>query len=337
MASQKTKFSVGVFILGGVCIALAGIIWLGMSSLFQKGDKYVSYFNESVQGLEVGSTVKYRGVAVGTVEKIGVAPDSKLIEVILNIDRRQLKEGIEGTVAQLKNVGITGLMFVELDQRKPAEIIRSPKLDFPVSYPVIPSKPSDISELLKGIDEVIKQVKNFDLPGVSKRLKKTLEKATNTIEGVNQAVADAEVKKISAGIQKTMQDLNTILDPARWNRIIASVNKLIVDADGTVTSVGQTVDRVDGLVVEKRQTISAALDDFGDAMEKANRLLERGTSVVDTTDASIVELRKYLVYTAQNLERASENLTRVTETLADQPSELIFGGAPPRREVEPEP
>jgi phospholipid/cholesterol/gamma-HCH transport system substrate-binding protein len=38
--------------------------------------------------------------------------------------------------------------------------------------------------------------------------------------------------------------------------------------------------------------------------------------------------------TAQNLERASENLNRFLETLAEQPSQLVFGDPPPRREME---
>jgi len=332
MASQKTKFTVGLFMLGGVVIALAGILWVGMSSLFQKGERYVTYFNESVQGLDVDSPVKYRGVSVGRVERISVAPDSKLIEVVLKIEDRQKLE--EGIVAQLKNVGITGLMFVELDQRKIGEPVQTLKLSFPAKYKVIPSKPSDISELLKGIDEVIKQVKNFDLPGVSERLKKTLDAAAKTVEGVNEAVAQADVKAISEGVQAALKDLRQVIEPNRWQRIIVSVDDLIQNTDNAVTSAGRTVNRIDGIVVEKRAAVLAAVDEFGKAMENANIFLEKGTAVVDTTGASIGELRRYLVFTAQNLERASENLTRITETLADKPSELIFGGAPPRREVE---
>ena len=48
---------------------------------FQKGSVYVTYFDESVQGLQVDSIVKFRGVDIGTVRKIGVAPDQRLVEV----------------------------------------------------------------------------------------------------------------------------------------------------------------------------------------------------------------------------------------------------------------
>jgi len=327
--------------LGGVGIALAGIVWIGMTSLFQEGEKYVTYFNESVQGLDVDSPVKYRGVSVGRVEKIGVAPDDKLIEVVLKIESGQDLE--KGIVAQLKNVGITGLMFVELDQQETGEAVRLPKLDFYTNHKVLPSKPSDISELLKGIDDVIKKFKRLDIQGISDKLKGTLDKAMGAMGNIEKAIADAEVKSISGGIQRTLSDVNQILDPDRWNRIILSmeeavdaVNQILQDAGRTVNAAGGAVDRVDGIVRDKRETIVSALEEFEQAMINANRFLKQGTRLAGNADASVVELRRYLVYTAQHLERAAENLTRLTETLADQPSDLLFGEPPPRRKIEPE-
>ncbi len=341
MASQKTKFSVGLFVLVGIGIALFGILMIGMSSLFQKGDLYVTYFDESVQGLDMDSPVKYRGVGVGRVEKIEVAPDSKLIEVVLKIEGVEKVE--EDIVAQLKNVGITGIMFVELDRIEAGEKVQAPKLDFPTPYHVIPSKPSNIKEIMQGIDDVIKQVKELNLGEISGQVKETLRTATNVLDNVNQAVTDAGIEEISRGIRQTMRDVNSILEPERWNRIVDSVDRTIVsldellgNADRTVATADTTLSRVDDIVSEKRGTIVHALDDFGRAMENANRLLEKGTALAGRTDASIVDLRRYLIHTAQNLQRASENLDRVTEALADQPSELLFGDPPPRREVEAE-
>ena len=150
MATQKTKFAVGLFVAVGITLAILVTIWLGMSRFLQKGRFYVTYFDESVQGLDVDSPVKYRGVFTGRVESIGVAPDSKLIKVILKIESGQKLD--ENIVAQLKAVGITGSMFVELDQKRAGEADQSPPLSFPSEYPIIASKPSDISGLLGGFE-----------------------------------------------------------------------------------------------------------------------------------------------------------------------------------------
>src|SRR5690242_4035924 len=88
MARKKKSlyFAVGSFVTMGTLAAVAMVLWLGVSKYLRSGVKYVTYFNESVQGLQVDSAVKYRGVEVGNVEKIRVAPDNKLIEVLIKVN-----------------------------------------------------------------------------------------------------------------------------------------------------------------------------------------------------------------------------------------------------------
>jgi len=64
MPRKTSKFMVGLFVTVGVFIGLVAIIWLGASNYFEKGLMYVTYFDESVQGLQADSAVKYRGVEV---------------------------------------------------------------------------------------------------------------------------------------------------------------------------------------------------------------------------------------------------------------------------------
>ena len=191
MATQKTKFAVGLFVAVGFTLAILVTIWLGMSRFLQKGRFYVSYFDESVQGLEADSPVKYRGVFTGRVQSISVAPDSKLIKVILKIESGQKLD--ENIVAQLKSVGITGSMFVELDQKKEGEPDLSPPLSFPSEYPIIASKPSEISGLIGGFDEILNQIKALNLEGIADKIKATLD-------NINQSVDDANVERISQTI-----------------------------------------------------------------------------------------------------------------------------------------
>ncbi|OGP87692.1 MAG: hypothetical protein A2157_18730 [Deltaproteobacteria bacterium RBG_16_47_11] len=117
MARRTSKFMIGLFVTIGILIGMVAVVWLGASKYFEKGATYVTYFDESVQGLQLDSAVKYRGVEAGRVEKIGVAPDHRLIEVTMNINLRGKIE--RDHVAQLKAVGITGIVFVELDRKEP--------------------------------------------------------------------------------------------------------------------------------------------------------------------------------------------------------------------------
>ena len=332
MASPKTKFAVGLFVAGGLACAVLVVIWLGMSRFLEKGQFYVTYFDESIQGLVVDSPVKYRGVFIGRVDSIGVAPDSKLIKVVLKIESGQTLDS--NIVAQLKSVGITGSMFVELDHREEGEPDQSPTLSFPSEYPIVASKPSEISELLSDISEALNQIKSLDLLGISDKIKLTLD-------NINQKVSEADVKRISMKMESSLERVDYILDQQRWDNIlgsvektIQSVNTLLIDANRSLEEAENMILRMDGIVSEKEETIKVALDDFKRAMENANALMEKGNLLVDGTDDSISELMPHLLIVAQNLEKASDNLNRIMELLEEQPSQFIFGEPPEARTIE---
>ena len=88
MARRPSHLVIGLFTSIGIVIGAGLIFWLGASKYFEKGDTYVTYFDESVQGLQVDSSVKYRGVDIGRVKQIRVAPDNRLIEVVMKIQLR---------------------------------------------------------------------------------------------------------------------------------------------------------------------------------------------------------------------------------------------------------
>ena len=88
--ARKNKFTgaflIGIFVLTGLVILIATVIWLGKTQFMEESKLYVTYFDGSVEGLEKGSPVKYLGVPVGTVDKIKVAPDGKLVEIVMQIE-----------------------------------------------------------------------------------------------------------------------------------------------------------------------------------------------------------------------------------------------------------
>jgi phospholipid/cholesterol/gamma-HCH transport system substrate-binding protein len=332
MASQKTKFAVGLFLACGMVFAVLVIIWLGMSRFLEKGRYYVTYFDESVQGLNIDSPVKYRGVFIGRVDRIDVAPDSKLIQVVLKIESGQTLDS--SIVAQLKSVGITGSMFIEIDRKKTGEPDQSPKLNFPTKYPIVASKPSEIGELISGINAVLDQIKSLDLRGITERIKLTLE-------NIDQKVSQADVKRISDSLEASLGRANLLLNDQRWDRILSMVdqgvlsfNSVIKGANRSLDRLDKTIVRFDGIVEEKEKSIKAGIENFKLAMQRANVFLEKGSALMDGTDAAVTQLTQHLLIVAQNLEKASENLNQIMELLADQPSQLIFVAPPVPRNVD---
>ena len=323
MASQKTKFSVGLFVFFGIIIAVFAFVWLGMSRFLEKGRYYAVYFDESVQGLDIDSPVKYRGVDIGRVVRIEVAPDSKLIQVVVKIDKGQNLES--NIVAQLSLVGITGSMFIELDQKEEGEPDKNPVLNFPSEYPIIVSKPSNTSEILEGIDDFLNQIRAIDLEGISGRIKVTLD-------NFNQMIADANIKGLSENLEKSLEDISRIVDRKRWDNILASVEEAmnLLDsmagkADGSMDKLDSTLSSLERITSGNEKTVNQAIADFKTAMEKVNRLLDTGNAMISGTDDTIYELGQSLNDIATNIEQATENLNRITDIVTDQPSQLFFG------------
>src|SRR3954466_12802668 len=90
MAAPTNHWKLGLFVVVGVVLALSTVAVLGARSLRKEVGRYVSYFDESVQGLEVGSPIKFRGVTIGTVGGIDIAPDHRHVEVTSNLGVAEL-------------------------------------------------------------------------------------------------------------------------------------------------------------------------------------------------------------------------------------------------------
>jgi len=218
MASIKTKFNVGLFVMLGIIIATVAIMWLGISNYFEKGKLYAAYFDESVQGLNKDSPVKYRGVTIGRVDSIRVAPDATLIEVVMKIET-DLKHG-SNLVAQLKSVGITGIMFVELDHKRDDEPNYSPEINFPSKYLVIATKPSDIKLYMEGFSKILREINSLDLNTSLKKWDDAMEavsKAGNSFDGLSQN-ADKTITNLQLHLLSTLQN---------FERASANLNKAI--------------------------------------------------------------------------------------------------------------
>lgn len=332
MDPKKTKFIVGLFVACGITIASLAIVWLGMSRFLQKGKHYVAYFNESVQGLDRDAPVKYRGVSIGRVESLGVAPDGKLIQVVLKIEEPQTLD--KDIVAQLKLVGITGSMFIELDRKKEDEPNLSPHLSFSSEYPVVATKPSDISELFRSVDDVLKQIKALNVEGISGKIQLTMD-------NLNRMISDTDIKGISTSLKSSLEGINHILDTKRWDNIMASLeeagqslNSLMDKGDRSLSLLESNLVGMQGIISDNKKTIKSAIESFREAARNANALLEKGSSLVGETDSSLSHIKRHLLVVAQNLEKATENLNELIELLADQPSQLVFGEPPVPRKLE---
>jgi phospholipid/cholesterol/gamma-HCH transport system substrate-binding protein len=102
---------VGLFVLVLGSGIIAAAVWLSGRGDERAYQTYVAYVRESVAGLNPRAAVKYRGVNVGTVRRIGLDKEGR-VRLLLDIEVGTPLT--DDTAAVLSSLGITGLAFVDL-------------------------------------------------------------------------------------------------------------------------------------------------------------------------------------------------------------------------------
>jgi len=156
MESDKHYFIEGLFIIGFSLAAALFAVWLGSPGRHDDV-LYRIHFPDSVSGLTVGDSVKYRGVDVGSVKTMIVDPDDARL---VRVDVRLRKETPvkTDTRASLELKGITGVVFIGLNGGSPA----AQTLLAATPEGKIPEIPSEKTGLKALFDELPKMVKKFE-------------------------------------------------------------------------------------------------------------------------------------------------------------------------------
>ena len=320
MARKVSKFMIGLFVTIGVSIGLIAVIWIGAFKYFEKGATYVTFFNESVQGLQVDSAVKYRGVEVGRVEKIRVAPDSKLIEVVMKIDLRGELE--REYVAQLKAAGITGIVFIELNRKEPGEPNLSPPITFASEYPMVASKPSDMSQIVSSVQVILEDLKKIDTAGISNQIKTTLTVVEATVDNLNHVIGTVEKALAKGKLEDLLMEVKNSL---------GKIQHLVSNAENELQAMNlpKTGAHLETTTARIEEIVSSG--EIEKILTEAHETVAKLNQVIEGLDRRSVAVTNDIKVTSENLKRASESLEMLVERVYASPSDLLFGQPPPSR------
>lgn len=333
---MKTKMNpalVGVFVLGALALGVAALLTFGGVSFFSKPQRFIVYFDESIQGLDLGSPVKLRGVRVGRVVDLNVRYDNKtnqsVVAVVCEVSRNMMRDekGVEidvsnreelqkladqGLSAQLGVLGLaTGLLFVELDF---ADTHNVPPVAMPPAdsrYVLVPAMPSAIAEAQASITEILANLKRVDFPGLSKDIRALLVDTRAKINTIDLTQVTAEWTKAGAAvtaltespeIKQTFANLNTAIDSLKVT--MAGVDKQVGPAGEQLTA-----------VLEQAKT---TLKTFQEAAANARNFISAQSGLGEEATRSLIQLSE-----------AAMSVQRLTEFLERNPSALITGRKTP--------
>lgn len=288
MSATTSHWKLGAFVLFVAGAIVAAVIAVGECSAHRKTTAFVTYFDESVGGLDSGGRVVFRGVDVGSVDAIGIAPDHRHVQVTYGLAVDALPTmGITAVSqghgdryvvppelrAQIGGNGLTGVRNVSIDLFDP-EKNPAPVLPFAVTSNYIPATTSTM-----------------------KNLEDALTKASDRVPRLVDSLAQAS------------SHLETVLAELERSHVSEKAAATFEHADAALAAMDAAVRRVDRARVPERT--SQALGDASVALVKMGRVLDGVSGSTRDVDQALDELRD----TAEAIRVLAEDLDRDPDML----------------------
>jgi paraquat-inducible protein B len=262
MSAPTNHWKLGAFVVASVLVGLTAAVVLMAHTLQLVTVTYTSYFDEAVTGIEVGSPVRFRGVKVGNVSAIDVAPDRRHVEIVYSLGVKVLKRleltgtssGKETKISmppdlrvQLASTGLTGTKFLQIDFFD-AGGTPPPVLPFPVPDNTIPATPSSMKNLEDAVVRALDQI-----PDLAKEL-------SGVVTRMNVILDDVNRRGLPGKAVATLDDASVAL--AKMNRVLDRLDA----NDGLLASLQRTSDSLSDVAGPR---LGANLDETGRDLREA--------------------------------------------------------------------
>ncbi|THF66130.1 MCE family protein [Pseudothauera nasutitermitis] len=294
--------------------ALAAALWWFSEDRDPMRD-YVLVSNGKVTGLNVQAQVRYRGIAAGKVTAVVVDPlDPRHILVSIRI--REELPVTRGTRATLGYQGVTGLAFVELDDRgtDPTPLVSGdggpPRIQL---EPGLMDQVADAALHAMGrLREMSDRTAAFFDDANLERFGRVLERLESASDGVDRTFRVAP--EAFAAVRDALNQENL----QRLSATLENLERASADAAPTVNEARELMARLDGMAARLDQAATAATD-----------------GVLDDTLPQLNELLGGLVTTSRRLSRLIEEVESSPQMLLTGRGKRIpgpgeAGFAPPR-------
>ncbi len=349
MTPEASHLKIGIFLTVAIALVIAGISAWGGAALFEKSVLTETYFDESVQGLAVGSAVKYRGVKIGEVEGIAVANDvygsqlernqeirfGRYVVVTMAITtgdfvttaRAEQAERLRWLVAsgmrvRLAGQGLTGTKFLEIDymdpdKNEPLEVPWEPDELY------LPSAEGTFTRILESAEKFFAELGEAQID-------QTIDDLDAVFVSARQAIEDAKIAQVRADLTELIEHLDG--SAARLDRLLADPALDSLSADLAAAAANSRDVTAELSAAELGSTVTALRDLMRD-LEQATAELPTAIAQIRQTmyraDGLLTQTERGLDDIVENLRVVTFNLKQFSEDARVYPAGAIFGDPPP--------
>ena len=326
MSIRANPRAIGLFLIGGIALAIAGTAVLASTAWFDERTTFISFFQESVNGLEMGAPVKFQGVPVGTVTGILIQIDQRdktfQVPVEYEIDltrlttqtgtyvnlsdatvlRRQITDGLRAQM-QMESI-VTGQLYIELSYNAEAA---PPELeDHAAAWPEIPTSPSLMAALGTGAGSLVADM-------------------LQVLFQVNQMLADVDMPGINAAVVSSAQAVERLMNSPEIMAAVEQVPVMAVQVNRTMESLELLSTKAAGAIDPFQVQVDAASGELVATLETLRKTLEDTHGLLSTDSGVGHGLQEALA----SLKQAADALTLLATALEQNPDMLIRGRKPP--------
>lgn len=250
MKNKISPAAIGMFVMAASIIAVAAVMVFGAAKFFSRTENFISFFSESVNGLDVGAPLKYKGVKIGKVEGIFISSSKNIkessVSVVYSIDIDQLRRKTgtdfkdysdwmdeqiaEGLRAKLNYQSIvTGMLYIELDFIAD----KGEKYDLKYGgtrFKEIPTAKSGLSELAKGFEKTMADVAKIDFAAIGQNVHSAIVKVNEKLDGIDaKAISDSAVSALK-GVDELARNKDVAESIKKLDALLSDSDALVNDA-----------------------------------------------------------------------------------------------------------
>jgi phospholipid/cholesterol/gamma-HCH transport system substrate-binding protein len=300
MDRDANYVAVGAFVLLVIAMAVSFVFWYTEHEDKRAYQRYEIYFQGTVSGLTDGSPVRYLGVDVGKVVSIKLDPQQrKRVQVIADIE---LNAPIDGrTLASLSLQGVTGLLYIDLQQDKHSTA--SGSLARGQNYPVIRSVPSDFDVLLSS------------LPALATH-------AIELVDHFNELFSDDNVRAIHATLANARIASERLPVALRSTQeLLADLQRAVHEIQGTAADLHALEERAAPDAEDALRNIRHATESLAATSDRLDRFVaQNAPALASFADQSLPELEKLL----RESRAAVRDFRDLSRSLKQDPAQLLY-------------